>query len=167
MKIESLKGKCEADMNISTVSLSSVVPGGSPEDNITNGDTLVILDETKAYKNKRFNDAVFVIVGIDGKSDEGKQLYLSTFSRSAVPYVKDGSGIVVRDVNGETVITGGTVIKDWQDSISANEFFTKFKGKKFKVTLAATVSVRKWDRNLKDFSSHELRDQKIYNFDWV
>jgi hypothetical protein len=167
VKIESLKGKCEADLNISTVSLSSVVPGSSPEDNITNGDVLVILDETKAYKNKRFNDAVFVIVGTDGKPDEGKQLYLSTFSRSAVPYTKDAEGMVVRDMSGETVLTGGTVIKDWQESVNANEFFTKFKGKKFKVTLAATVSVRKWDRNLNDFSSHDLREQKIYNFDWV
>lgn len=163
--------------SIATRTLEGVISGGSAEDVVSNGTVCKIVEASKTgYYDKRMGErVVFVLMqrmdeDKDGKlvdTEDGVQVYLGMFDRIAVPYTKEADGTVVRDKNGITERASGTVVTDWKNAKNAAEFIANNMGKCMKFTLAKTVPVRAWDRVANERSKTELRNQNVYNIDWV
>lgn len=183
MTIKEMSNKFKvAGSNMKTRSLADVVSGGSAEDFVQVGLVAKIVPaSTTGYYNERFGkNAVTVIMERHDIDENGKlvevenpqavQVPLSVFDRVAAPYIQEtnnGVTTVTRDKGADTVRATGSVIKDWKSARHAEEFMKKFMGSTIHFISATAVNVRAWDNQAQAWSTSELREQKVYQIDWV
>lgn len=180
MTFEQAKNKLASNNNVKTVGLANVTSGAGGDDFIT-GETVIKFtqDSLTGYADKTMPKAIYVLAQRCTVDDKNKvtetndvvQVYLSMFDRVATPYreiVEDG---VVTGVerDGEPIRAEGDVIKDWKAAANANAFIQACiaANKYIKFSVKAKVSVRKWDRKAEDWSTTELREQKVFNANYV
>lgn len=166
-----------ANGNMAMRELDTIVSGGSADDFVQHGTIARLVQaSTVAYYDERVSkNATSIIMercrikddGTLEDTGEAVQVPLGIFDRAVTVYKKEADGSIARVPNKAPVCAEGQVVTDWKKAENAKVFVNENMGKAIKFEVKSTEKTRAWNRAENAWSTTELRDQKVYNCEWV